>query len=76
MANLQPDFEMSIAAVVVAAASIILPFRRRRQPHNLGYVTTDGIPARLPKPIRVSVEFPDELRMTSGVTEAMEGTNR
>jgi hypothetical protein len=76
MADLQPDFEMSIAAVVVAVALIILPFRRRRQPHNLEYMTADGTPARRPKPIRESVEFPGELRMTSEVIETMEGTSR
>ena len=76
MADLQPDFEMSIAAVVVAVALIILPFRRRRQPHNLGYITADGTPARLPKPIQESVEFPDELKITSEVIETMEGTSK
>ena len=76
MADLQPDFEMSIAAVVVAVAFIIPPFRRCRQPHNLGYMTADGTPARLPKPIQESVEFPDELKMASEVIETMEGTSR
>ena len=76
MADLQLDFEMSIAAVVVAVAFIILPFRRRRQPHNLGYMTADVTPASLLKFVRESVEFPGELRMTSEAIETMEGTSR